>query len=165
MGTLVEDAHKAAQWMSTALNSSGYRADFSLKSLKEIDRFFDEHSSNGQAIAGGLLSQDLGSRLFSLGAYVGEVIRRTYGGTWRGDDGNPRGEIEIEMVLPGGGVIWPVQRVMKRFANGTEDGVHVYGLFVGEQLHPVSDCKLPGADSPAKESTNRLDRPWWRFWR
>lgn len=39
MATLTEDARKAAAWIGTALTSSGYQADFSLESLREIDRF------------------------------------------------------------------------------------------------------------------------------
>ncbi len=30
---IVSDAEKAANWIATALNASGYRADFSLQSL------------------------------------------------------------------------------------------------------------------------------------
>jgi len=32
----------ASDWVTKALNSSGYKADYSLESIKEIDRFFDE---------------------------------------------------------------------------------------------------------------------------
>jgi len=49
MATLVEDARKASAWIVSALASSGYKADFSLESLREIDRFFDEQSEAGQA--------------------------------------------------------------------------------------------------------------------
>lgn len=127
MATLVEDAQKAAAWVGNALISSGYKADFSLESLREIDRFFDEQSQDGEAVPGGLLSEQLGSRIFSLGSYVGEVIIRAYGGRWRADDNDPEGELNVEVVLPGGAIIWPVQRVMKRFKNGPEDGIYVYG--------------------------------------
>src|SRR5208283_4180272 len=100
MASLIEDARHFADWMANALQSSGYQADFTLESLKEIDRFFDEQSQEGEAAPGGLLSQQLGSRIFGLGAYVGEVIIRTYGGEWRADDSDAEGEINIEVVLP-----------------------------------------------------------------
>lgn len=127
MATLIEDARSSAEWIATALKSSGYRADFSLYSLREIDRFFDEHSHEGQAVPSGLLAEQLGQRIFALGSYVGEVLIRTYGGQWRGDDNDPEGEFTIEVVFPNGSVIWPVQRVMKRFKNGAEDGIYAYG--------------------------------------
>ena len=71
--------------------------------------------------------EQLGSRVFALGSYVGEVIIRTYGGQWRADDDDPEGELNVEVVLPSGTVVWPVQRVMKRFKNDPEDGIYVYG--------------------------------------
>ncbi len=138
MGTLIEDARSSAEWMAKALKSSGYNADFTINSLKEVDRFFDEHSKNGQPIAKGLLSQQLGSRLFAIGSYVGEVIRRAVGGSWRGNDADPKGEINIELVLPNGTVIWPVQRVMKRFKNGREDEIYVYGVVSTAETRPAS---------------------------
>jgi hypothetical protein len=127
MASLLEDVSFAADWIALTLWASGYVADFSLDSLKEIDRFLDEHTCDGRAVPGGLLSEQLGQRVFALGSYVGEVIRRRHGGEWRGNDDDPMGEINLELILRGGGVIWPVQRVMKRFRHGADDGIYVYG--------------------------------------
>jgi len=55
--------------------SSGYCADFSIDSLRDIDRFFDEHSRKGEVVPGGLLAERFGSRIFAIGSYVGETIR------------------------------------------------------------------------------------------
>jgi len=124
---IVSDALAAAAHISKALSQSGYKADFSLESLKQVDRFFEEQVTNGQPKPGGLLSQQLGARLFAIGAYVGEVIRRQNGGEWQGDDNDPQTEINIAVRLKTGVILWPVQRVMKRFKNGTEDGIWIYG--------------------------------------
>jgi hypothetical protein len=83
---IVKDAVEAADWMAKALSSSGYKADFTLDSLKEVDRFVDDQAPGGNPKSGGLLSDHLGARVFALGAYVGEVIRRQGEGQWRGDD-------------------------------------------------------------------------------
>lgn len=129
---VVVDAGKSAEWIAKALLSSGYKADFSVESLKEVDRFFDDQAPNGRPKANGLLAQDPGTRIFSLGSYVGEVLRRHAGGTWRGNDSDPQAEIDIELVLPNGSVLWPVQRVMKRFQQGSEESVFVYGTAVAK---------------------------------
>jgi hypothetical protein len=149
---LIEDAERAADWIAEALSSSGYRADYSLDSLREIDRFFDAHSRDGEAVPGGLLSEQLGHRLFALGSYVGEVIRRHHGGVWRGDDGDPHGEVDLELVLPGDTILWPIQRVMKRFRNGPEDGIHAYGLAVTSQAGAAEAAASPSAS----RSTTRI---------
>jgi len=131
MPSLVEDATSMAEHIATALTSSGYHADFSPASLWDIDRFFDEQSRKGRPRRGGLLADETGARLFALGAYTGEVIRRAIGGTWSADDADPEGEINIELQLADGSVVWPVQRVMKRLANGAEDAVAPYAAALG----------------------------------
>lgn len=136
MSSMIEDAMVAAEWIATALSSSGYHADFTPASLRQIDRFFDDHTSDGAAKVGGLLSADLGARIFALGAYVGEVIRRGRGGDWFADDDDPQGEINLAVRLADGAIFWPVQRVMKRFRNGPEDGIACYGVAMGLQVGP-----------------------------
>ena len=150
MGSLIEDTKTSADWVGNALRSSGYKANFSMESLKEIDRFFDDQSHDGQPTPGGLLSEELGARMFAIGSYVGETIRRLYGGKWVANDNDPRGEVDIEFHLPDGTIMWPVQRVMKRFKNGRADGIHAYSIAAAERFSPV-------AEQPSA-------KPWWKFW-
>jgi hypothetical protein len=131
MSSMLQDVATMSEWIANALRSSGYQADFSQESLKEIDRFIDDHTSAGTAHPDGLLADGLGKKLFALGAYVGETIRRQRGGIWQADENDPRGEINVALHLSEGGVIWPVQRVIKRFKNGAEDGIAVYGAMIG----------------------------------
>src|SRR4051812_48571036 len=95
MASLLEDPEASAARIAEALRSSGYTADFTPASLWSVDRFFDDHSQNGQPTRGGLLSDQLGQRIFAVGAYVGEVIRRNVGGTWNAHDDDPQGEINV----------------------------------------------------------------------
>jgi hypothetical protein len=119
---------EAAEWIAAALAQSGYRADFSLASLKELDRFFDEHSVRGAPKPGGLLAESTASRLFALGCYVGEVLRRRRGGRWRG---SAEAQDVFDFALEfGGDTVWPMQRVLKRFRHGREDGLYVYGALL-----------------------------------
>ena len=125
--TLAEDIPKASAWVAEALNSSGYKADYTLESLQEIDRFFDEQQTEG-----GILSKNRGSILFSLGAYIGETAIKLYGGQWHTDDSDPQGEITISVKLANGTVIWPVQKCMKRYQNGAEDSLYAYLLALND---------------------------------
>lgn len=149
MGTVIEDAAKASVWIAMALSSSGYIADFTTASLWQIDRFFDEQTQDRTAKPGGLLSQDLGPRLFAIGAYIGEVIRRERGGEWVANDNGPQAEINIDVRLTDGMTCWPVQRAVKRFKNGPEDGIAAYGVVMGLDVGPQPVRAEP--------------RPWWRF--
>ncbi|WP_072682670.1 hypothetical protein [Arcobacter sp. LA11] len=123
---LAKDAISYSKWMAKALNDSGYKADFSIESLNEIDRFFDENTKKGIPTKDGFLSKDLGSRLFGLGSYVGEVIRRKIEGEWIGNDDDPKGEINIKIRTKNNIVFWPIQRIMKRLKNGKEDNIYSY---------------------------------------
>lgn len=80
MTSLLNDVRANAQWIATALSSSGYQADFTPGSLRDVDRFMDEHSKYGIGVTGGLLATDLGPRLFALGAHVGRMARQTADG-------------------------------------------------------------------------------------
>ncbi|MDE7251737.1 MAG: hypothetical protein K2O32_02165 [Acetatifactor sp.] len=133
--TLLEDIHISSDWVVTALNSSGYKADYSLDSMKEIDRFFDEQSSET-----GIISKNRGYILFSLGAYVGETVIKLYGGEWITDDNDPQGEINIAVKLADGTIIWPALRCIKRYQLGSEEGIYAYVWVLGERS---------GADSPS----------------
>lgn len=135
--SIVADVNTAAEWISHALCEMGYLADFSLESLKEVDRFFEEHACGGQAVPNGLLSQDLGTRLFGLGAYIGEVIRRCRGGEWEGNDDDPAAEMNVALRLATDSVCWPIQRAMKRFRLGAEESVAAYGYALTRRDHPV----------------------------
>lgn len=124
--TLLQDIMTSKDWIAKALNSSNYAADFSIGSLKEIDRFFDEQNTSD-----GILNRNRGQILFGLGAYIGEVIISAYGGEWLTDDNDPQGEVNIAVKLKNGSIIFPVQRAMKRYQNGKEDSIYDYGFVLG----------------------------------
>ncbi|MEU3243261.1 hypothetical protein [Streptomyces sp. NPDC006875] len=128
---LRDDILTSARWIARALNSSGYRADFTPGSLRDVERFMVQHSDHGVAVAGGLLATGLGPRLFALGTYVGETVRQNGGGAWVVNGDGPTAEMNIALHLPDGSVIWPVQRVVKRFHNGPEDDITFYGAGLG----------------------------------
>lgn len=119
--TLMEDIPKASEWFVRAMGSSGYVLDGTLESFRELDRFVEE-----QKRPGGILDGQVGSKLFGMGAYVGQVLAAQLGGQWKTDDQDPQGEINIAVCL-NSGTVWPVQRVMKRFSNGMEDSIYAYG--------------------------------------
>jgi hypothetical protein len=93
----------------------------------ELDRFFAEQmSAPGKPRRGGLLSEDRGARLFALASYTGEVISRNADGwRWVPAEDDPDDEINLQLERDGE-VLWPVQRVMKRYENGAEDSLAAY---------------------------------------
>ncbi len=128
--TLAADIPKAAGWLVRAMASSGYRLDGTVESFRELDRFFEE-----QRRPGGLLDGKVGDKLFAIGSYMGQVFCEELGGVWETDDADPQGEINVAVRLRDGTVVWPVQRAVKRYQNGSEDGLYAYGAVLTEKAH------------------------------
>lgn len=119
--TLAQDILSAADWIVRALNSSGYKADYTLENMKEVDRFFEE-----QGGPDGILSTNRGQILFALGSYVGQTAIKLYGGEWITDDSSPEGEINASVKLSNDSLIWPIVRCMKRYQLGDEESIFAY---------------------------------------
>lgn len=126
--SLLQDIYSSSEWIAKALNSSGYKADYTLESMKEIDRFFDEQNTPT-----GILSRNRGQILFALGAYIGETVIKLYGGKWITDDNDPQGEMNIAVNLNNGSTITPVMRCMKRYTNGFENSIYDYVWVLGKE--------------------------------
>ena len=144
MSTIVEDLRDAASSIAAVANDAGYAFDFTARSLWDVERFIDDNASSGEPRPGGLLSKDLGSRVFALGAYVGEVIRAAIGGEWvadnAGDDWLPDVALDADLAVTlrtPEGLLWPNQQVMRRIMVGPAEGVASYAAAVG--VDPGSD--------------------------
>lgn len=85
--TLLQDIYSSSEWVANALNVSGYKADYSLESMRELDHFFDEQNTPT-----GILSKNRGQILFALGSYIGQTVIKLYGGKWITDDNDPEGD-------------------------------------------------------------------------
>jgi hypothetical protein len=136
---IVADVRDAAEWMATELPAWGYRGDFSVESLKDIDRLADEQFPNGRPKRGGFFARNGGAGIFALGAYVGETIRRNGEGEWLARDGDPDDVINLTVKLKSGTIFWPMQRIMKRLLNGAPDGIYVYGAGILKLLPPATE--------------------------
>ena len=148
--------------MVNAFKEDGLTLDYSIKSFMAIDKFFNKHSFKGKAKRGGRLSKRLGYILFAIGGYVGNsIIKNIPGAVWETDDNDRNGEINVAVKLPDGVIIWPVQRVIKRFKNGAEDSIYVYGHEITKELtNEVFD------DGYWKITEEKIEgkKAWWKFW-
>lgn len=55
--TLMEDIHTASEWAAGNLSKTGYRADYSLESIREIERWIQEIPSCSRGTAVPLFSR------------------------------------------------------------------------------------------------------------
>lgn len=165
MATLEEDVHKQSAWIVKAFSSDRIKLDYSIESLKEIDLFFKQNAIPGKAKPNGRLAQNLGPVLFSIGAYVGSVIIKALPGSfWITDDKDPEGEITVQVKLPSGTIIWPMQKVINRFKNGEEDNLYPYGIVTIKELSNDGNWDKEKGD-PGNPDKVVEKKHWWRFWK
>src|SRR5688572_30613291 len=86
--TLRQSVVSSAAVAAGALRRRGYDTDYSVASLRELDRFFTRETTGaGRPRPGGVLDRQPENVLSSLGAYVAEVLRRAGGGRLSDGDG------------------------------------------------------------------------------
>jgi hypothetical protein len=158
MATIKEDIKTFSKMIVKGFGADKLTLDYTLSSFKDVDSFYDLHSKNGERVEGGRFSKNLGQILFALGAYVGETIIKIVPGTvWETDEDDPEGEINAILKLPNGTMAWPMQKTIKRFRNGQEDSIYVYGYHILKDHVDIEKLL-------EQEQTIRTKKPWWKFW-
>ena len=117
-GTIVAQSQLA---IKTGKLQFGESLDFSSESLEQVERIMSAlHKQVKEGAPDRKLSDDQITELSKLwGIYVGEVIRRYYGGQWSLADGVP------DLVL-GGRNASPLAKVRKRIVDGPMDNLKYY---------------------------------------
>ncbi|MFN8361968.1 MAG: hypothetical protein U0264_18835 [Candidatus Kapaibacterium sp.] len=165
MASLKDDITAQSEWIVKAFAADGFRLDYTIDSIVEVDRFFIANMKNGQPKKGGrLYGKGVGPILFSVGSYVGEtIIKNVEGADWITDDNDPQGELNVLLKLPNACEIWPIQKVIKRFQNGSEDAIYPYVHMVTKEFTNFSfkeEYWTLTAETEEPEQT----KPWWKIW-
>ena len=104
--------------------------DYSPASLSKVDSILETFHREG------LDQSQIGETVFSLGCYVGEVLVRNNGGTWKLPKDSflaklvRRGENIMVVDLPNGTTCNPIGKAFKFLENGRTDSVaYFYQVF------------------------------------
>jgi hypothetical protein len=115
---------------------------YDLEGVRWLDGFINRQRAGA--------SQDTKNKLpNTAGSYLGECIRKTYGGAWTQDAEGGWGVRINERIT-----VFPFNKVQKQLAN--TEGDSVLGLFTA--IPPL--LKNP----PSAKIKHLQKRPWWRFW-
>jgi hypothetical protein len=120
-------ADHAASAVAATLKVDGIELDYGVSSLTEVDRilggFHDE----------GLGAEQIGETIFSFGAYIGEVIVRSAGGSWiTVEPGHPMWSANSWPLVKLGqaNVTNPMGKAFNRVENGAIDSIpYFYDVF------------------------------------
>ena len=109
-----------------------FKLDYSEKSIQIVDLLIDQLRKEG------IDDRAAENEIMALGAYVGEVIKRNYGGKWTKPElaGFPKDGATYSVVfqLPNGTGINPLGTVLKYFRQGSQYSLAVFYDMVKTQM-------------------------------
>lgn len=115
--------------------------DFSPRSIEEVELILARmHESIPRRLyeklyKRGPTPEQMATLSLAYGAYLGEVIRREFGGTWSKEEVNR--EPALALVFKPQYKIFPPAKVWRRLNNGEEDNVWTFYQLICEKLKGV----------------------------
>jgi hypothetical protein len=110
--------------------------DYSMESLRAVEQFLEIGRAGFEGEDGRLRSLAM-----MWGAYVGEVLRRRWGGEWCFREEGPfQRKLCLVIRDPGSDpptreiTLFPPERVYKQLINGSNDGIWSYGCAIEGRL-------------------------------
>jgi tetratricopeptide (TPR) repeat protein len=128
-----------------ALNRPLLELEFHPAAVAAVDAFFElTWGPEGKAPQDDAWQPTTGQRnvIISFGAFLGELLRREFGGAWKDDPAQPDNPYAARVVLPGGIEVFPISKVFRRLQNGRAE--------VFEPLHRLVREKLGAQAAPAE---------------
>lgn len=147
--------------MSAAANSAVQHAkklwstdlDFSPQSIEDVElilaRMYETipHRAIEKLLRKKPSEEQMATIAVSYGAYLGEVIRREFGGTWQTQDVS--GQPALALVFDEKNMIFPPAKIWKRLNNGAEDNVWSFYRVFTDMLRDqrAGKDRFPNQDS------------------
>jgi hypothetical protein len=125
-------AEKAVQ----AAREFNVRLDYSEKSLLEVETILDR-------LAEGLPSpsDDMTETCKMWGSYLGEVVRRRFGGEWAIET-YPGKQFATLTLSVGGNKLFPTMKIHRRLTQGQDDSVWTFYKMVKSRLEAVPGGRI-----------------------
>ncbi len=147
-----------SNWIVNCFATENLDLNFSTDSLKHLDKFIDDHSINGEPKPNGILNKNHEEILFGMGIYLGETIKKYLPGSKWLISEEENNSLTGDLILPNDAHVFPIEKIFKRFQNGSEDEIYAYGLIVIEQM-----SKDDFWESSSSEN-EKNKKKWWKFW-
>ena len=129
-GIVVANAASAA--VSHARQKFAVTLDYSEASIEEVEKILETvHAQRPKGFFAKLLrrgptASEMERIAMAYGCYIGEVMRRSFGGHWVLESALAPGSRVLTLLLSDKCEVWPHFKVGKRLSNGSEDNVWHY---------------------------------------
>lgn len=107
----------AAAIVAAAADISAARLDYSPRSIALVEDIVDSFRAEGAT------DQDMAEALVAFGCYVGEILVRHTGGSWRHALPGHATTVPLAVELPGAGKCHPIDWVFRRHRFGAAVGL------------------------------------------
>jgi hypothetical protein len=138
-------AHGAQEAVNHA-SACGVTFDYSIESIQLVEQAMAQlHNSMPKGLLGKLFKRgpseaDFIRTTITMGAYIGEVIRRAHGGYWcEGSEVLDDKTVFTLKLDHSAGEIWPIMKVQKRLVLGPEDNLWQYAQSVTNTIKEARD--------------------------
>jgi hypothetical protein len=122
----------AEQFVSAVKNNDKIELDYSVDTLKFVDKFLQRFSDEGLTV------NDFAETIFVAGSYVGQVMINNNNGVWISQDEVKLSDgvsmMPIVVKLTNGNIADPIAKAFKRFHYGdTENVEYFYQVFTTDK--------------------------------
>ncbi len=127
-GAYAEKAVQAARQFSAQL-------DYSEQSLEEVETILNRLSGKTPS------SEDMAETCKMWGSYLGEVVRRRFGGEWTIET-YPGKQFATLILTVAGNKLFPTMKVHRRLTQGQDDNVWSFYKMVKARLEAATGGKI-----------------------
>jgi hypothetical protein len=111
--------------------AKGERLDFTEASIAGVERCLATTAD----VAGQLASDNLEHETRVWGAYLGEVVRRRFGGEWQMSQ-YPGGALAVPTLEVRGSNLYPMMKVYRRLTMGSQENLTEFYAMIAKRLGP-----------------------------
>ena len=126
-------ASYAEQAVKAALDFNA-RLDYSENSLMELESLLEQVSSSRQG-------DDMAEACKMWGSYLGEVVRRRFGGEWSIETYPGKGFATLTLSV-GGAKLFPSMKIHRRLTRGSDDNLWAFYKMVKDRLEAAPGGKI-----------------------
>ncbi len=113
--------------------------DYSENSLMEVEAILSQCA--GRTSAGGPPSEDVGEMCKMWGSYLGEVVRRRFGGEWSIET-YPGKQFATLALTVGANKLYPTMKIDRRLTQGESENVWSFYKMVKAKLEAAPGARI-----------------------
>ncbi|MGG9961736.1 hypothetical protein [Ferruginibacter sp. SUN106] len=167
----LQELNNACSYIIQQYASINISLDFSVESVKELDRLFDDEFKDGELVnPDSSFAKRHGFIMTGVAAYLSEVfIQHSVNSKIEIDPNDESWYVNFKVVAANGWSVEPGQRVIKRRLEGRESDFYHYVIIMLQYFTQSENDKLKTVSNSENIDLNKIRqniprKAWWKFW-